>query len=433
MTPGNQNKLFSKTKHQARGSLLAALDIGGSKVVCFIARVLDSEGNFEVIGVGHNPTVGFQDGCITDISKAEVVIRKTVHAAENMAADVMKGYPLREVIVNLPGIHVKSHGRCIDIQVAGHQVSKNDINRAMAKAQESILSPHYELVHTLPIDYRIDGKGGVKHPIDMHGEHLSVDIHLLTGDTSSLQNMADSIQRSHLDISAFCASGYAAGLSCLVEDELELGCTVVDVGAGHTSIAVFNGGSMIYHESVALGGRHLTGDIAKGLTTSLENAERIKAMYGNAMASHSDEHELIDVPRLGEENEGREPNHVPRSLLVGIIQPRMEEIFEMVRARLYDSGLGHAIGRRVVLTGGGSQLSGMKELSAHVLDKQVRLGRPLQLRGVPDAVSGPGFATVTGLLKYIAQHNNEMPAQIMMQSQPEGLWGKTRQWVRENW
>ncbi|MDB2683093.1 cell division protein FtsA [Alphaproteobacteria bacterium] len=424
---------LQKSKYQPRGSLLAALDIGGSKVACFIARVLDNAGNFEVIGVGHSASEGFQDGCVTDIAKAELVIRKTVHAAENMAAEVMKGYPLREVVVNLPGIHVKSHGRCIDVQIAGHKVSANDINRAMAKAQESILSPHYELVHTIPVDYRLDGKGGVQQPIDMHGEHLSVDVHLITGDSTALRNMADGIQRSHLDISAFCAAGYASGLASLVEDEIGLGCTVVDIGSGQTSIAVFHSGAMIFHDSVALGGRHLTNDIAKGLTISLNDAERIKAMYGNAMASHNDENELIDVPRLGEESEGREPNHIPRSLLVGIIQPRVEEIFEMVRAKLQDSGLGHTIGRRVVLTGGGSQLAGIKELSAHVLDKQVRLGKPIRLQGIPDAVSGPAFSTVAGLLTYISERSHEMPAEIMSQAQPVNVWERTRQWVKENW
>ncbi len=429
MSPKHQKK----SKYQPRGSLLAALDIGGNKIACFIARVTDNEGHFEIIGVGHSPSAGFQDGCVIDIGKAELAIRKTVHAAENMAADVMKGYPLREVVVNLPGIHAKSHGRCIDVQIAGHKVSHNDINRAMAKAQESILSPHYELVHTIPVDYRLDGKGGIHQPIDIHGDHLSVDIHLLTGDSTALRNMADCIQRSHLDISAFCAAAYASGLACLVEDEKELGCTVVDIGSGQTSIAVFHGSAMIYHDSVALGGRHLTSDIAKGLTTSREDAERIKALYGSAMASHNDEHELIDVPRLGEDGEGREPNHVPRSLLVGIIQPRAEEIFEMVRAKLHDSGLGHTLGRRVVLTGGGSLLSGIKELSAHVLDKQVRLGKPIHLQGVPDAVSGPAFATVAGLLTYIAERSNEMPAEIMSHAQPVNLKERVGQWLKENW
>ena len=428
------NRPAKKLKYHPRGTLLAALDIGSSKTTCFIAQVNDNNGNFEIIGVGHNPADGFQDGCVTDLNKAEQAVRKTVHAAENMAAGVTKGYPLREVIVNLPAIHAKSHGRCIDVQISGHQVSDNDVTRALAKAQESILSPHYELVHTIPVEYRLDDKGGIRDPIKMHGNNLSADIHLVTGDSTSLRNMADVIARSHLDISSFCIDGYASALACLVEDEKDLGCTVVDIGAGCTSISVFHSGSILYTDSVPLGGRHLTRDIAKGLTCSTEDAERVKILYGNAMATNSDEHELIDVPKLGEDyGEGREPNHVPRTFLVGIIQPRLEEIFEMVRAKLSDSGLSQTAGRRVVLTGGASQLPGITELAAHVLDKQVRLGKPIHISGVPDAVSGPAFATVSGLLHYIAWHSHEMPAEIMAHLEPTNMRERVGQWFKENW
>ena len=189
---------------------------------------------------------------------------------------------------------------------------------------------------------------------------------------------------------------------------------------------------MVYSDAIPLGGWHVTNDIAKGLTTSMADAERLKALYGSAMASNLDESELIDVPRLGEEDH-HEPNHVPRSMLVGMIQPRIEEIFEMVRAKLNDSGLGNAIGRRVVLTGGGSQMHGLKDLAEHVLDKQVRLGKPIRLTGLPDAVSGPAFATVAGLLTYISERGDEMPAEITAQAEPEGLWERIRHWLRENW
>ena len=165
----------------------------------------------------------------------------------------------------------------------------------------------------------------------------------------------------------------------------------------------------------------------------MNDAERLKALYGSAMASNMDETELIDVPRLGEDRDVHEPNHVPRSLLVGIMQPRIEEIFEMVRAKLSDSGLGNAIGRRVVLTGGSSQIQGLKDLAGHVLDKQVRLGKPIRLTGLPDAAAGPAFATTAGLLTYISERSDEMPAQIMAQVEPGSLWERVRYWLKENW
>lgn len=421
-----------KQKHKPRGSLLAALDIGSSKIACFIGRVVDDEGTFEVLGVGHHASKGVKNGAITDLEAAEAAIRQTVHAAENMAADVMKGYPLREVIVNLPGVHAMSHGHTADVQVLGHEVTDNDVRRALVKAQDEVVGEDYELIHTIPVGYRIDGHDGIREPCGMYGQDMGVDIHLVTGDLGSLRNIGTCIERSHLDITAFCTSAYAAGLASLVEDEMDLGCTVIDMGGGVTSVAVFQQGMMIYGDAIPIGGQHVTSDIAKGLTTSMNDAERLKGLYGSAMASSMDESELIDVPRLGEE-EHNAPNHVPRSLLIGIIQPRVEEIFELVRARLNDSGLGPALGRRVVLTGGASQLAGLRELSQHVLDKQVRLGKPIRLSGLPDAVSGPAFATTAGLLTYISERSNEMPADIMAQVGPGSLWERTKMWLRENW
>jgi cell division protein FtsA len=213
---------------------------------------------------------------------------------------------------------------------------------------------------------------------------------------------------------------------------MDLGCTVIDIGGGITSIAVFHGGRMVYNDALPVGGQHITNDIAKGLTTTVQDAERLKILYGSAMASNMDETEQIDVPRMGEEDR-HEPNHVPRSVLVGIMQPRIEEIFEMVRAKLKDSGLGTMLGRRVVLTGGSSQISGIKDLAEHVLDKQVRLGKPLRLSGLPDATSGPSFATTAGLLAYISERGDEMPAEIMASAEAGSLWERVRFWLKENW
>ena len=420
------------SKHKPKGSLLAALDIGSSKIACFIARVIDDHGNFEVLGVGHHASKGIKGGTVSDLDAAEAVIRQTVHAAENMAADVMKGYPLREVVVNLPGVHAASYARNAEVQIAGHEITDNDVRRALAKAQEQVLSDEYELVHTIPTGYRIDGNEGIAEPRGMHGQNLSVDIHMMTGDIGALKNMAMAIERSHLDITAFCHSAYAAGLASLVEDEMDLGCTVIDIGGGITSMAVFHAGRMVYADAFPIGGHHVSNDIAKGLTTSLSDAKRLKALYGNAMASNMDESELIDVPRLGEDDH-QAPNHVPRSVLVGIMQPRIEEIFEIVRSRLSDAGLGTALGRRVVLTGGSSQIAGIKGLAEHVLDKQVRAGRPIHLTGLPDAVGGPAFATTAGLLSYVSQRHDEMPAEILEQVEPGSLWERVHFWLKENW
>ncbi len=416
-----------------RGSLFAALDIGSSKTACFIGRIIDDMGTFEIIGVGHKSSQGVKNGVIIDLEAAENVIRQSVHAAENMAAEVMRGYPLREVVLSVSGVHVRSFGHSVDVNIGGHDITDNDVRRALAKAQEKESNESLELIHTIPTFFRVDGQDGIRDPEGMFAEDLKVDVNLVSGDGAALRNMAACVERSHLDISALCASSYASGLSSLVDDEIELGCTVIDIGAGVTSFSVFHSGYMIFCDAVPLGGQHVTNDIARGLTTSKAAAERLKIHYGCAVASQSDEGEMIEVPRLGEEREYGKPNYVPRSYLVGIIQPRLEEIFEHVRARLKDSGLERIISRRVVLTGGASQTPGMRDLASHVLDKQVRLGKPIRLTGLPEAVSGPAFSTVSGLLTYVAEHVDEMPAEIMAQIRPESVLERVKLWLRENW
>jgi len=421
-----------KHKIKPKGSILAALDIGSHKIACFVGRIVDDEGAIEVLGVGWQAAKGIKGGAVVDLELAENAIRSTVHAAENMAADAMKGYPLREVIINVPGIYAHSHVMGASIQVAGHSITGNDVRRALAKAQDQVLSADYELIHTIPVGYRIDGQEGIRDPRGMVGQQLDVGIHMVTADLGPLQNIASCIERSHLDIVALASSPYAAGLACLVEDEMDLGCSVIDMGAGVTSFAVFQAGAMIYSDAIPAGGAHVTNDIAKGLMCSGADAERLKTLYGSAMVTAGDENELIEVPQLGE-TDRHAPNHIPRALLIGIIQPRLEEILEIVRGRLKDSGLGNGIGRRVVLTGGGSQIPGIRELSQSILDKQVRLGRPIRLSSLPDGVSGPAFATTAGLLTYITERHDEMPAEIMATVEPGSMWERVKYWWKENW
>ncbi|MGE4313944.1 MAG: cell division protein FtsA [Pseudobdellovibrionaceae bacterium] len=415
-----------------RGSVVAALDIGSSKMACFIARVTDDEGEMEIVGVGHQVSKGIKAGSVVDLAAAEHSIRQTVHAAESMAAKTMKGYPLREIILAVPALHTTSHAIDVDVQILGQDVTDNDINRALAKAQSRAISEDRELIHTIPVGYSLDNKTGIKDPKGMTGQRLGVDIHMMDGDLPALKNMASAVEQSHLDIVALCSAPYAAGLSTLVEDEMELGCTLIDMGAGTTSFAVFQQSRLLFAGSIPVGGAAVTSDIAQGLTTSVANAERIKTLYGSAIAASRDEHEYIDVPLLGEADDAQ-PHHVPRSLLVNIIRARLEETFEMVAQHLKDSGVSESVGRRLVLTGGASLLPGAQDLAKDILNKQVRLGAPIRLQGLPDATSGAAFSVAAGLLQYAAKRAHEMPTEIAAHGEAENLWARLRNWMRENW
>jgi cell division protein FtsA len=249
-----------------------------------------------------------------------------------------------------------------------------------------------------------------------------------------VRNLSTVIHRCHLDIEAHVVSAYASGLACLVDDERDLGVTCIDMGGGTTTLAVFQGGQLVYTDTIPVGGVHVTNDIARGLSTPLIHAERMKTLYGSALPSPSDDREILKVPLVGEDEDGT-TNQVPRSMLVQIIQPRLEETFELVRSRLEAGGFDKLAGRRVVLTGGATQMQGVRDLAAMVLDKQVRLGRPVGIVGLPEATSGPAFATCAGLLRYAVLHPSaKTPARDTRSQESEGgnPLGRVGAWLRRN-
>jgi len=256
---------------------------------------------------------------------------------------------------------------------------------------------------------------------------------VVTAESTAIRNLANTLGRCRLEISALVASPYASGLACLVEDESELGVTVIDMGGGTTTIAVFLDGNLVFADGLKVGGSHVTHDIAKGLSTPLVHAERMKALYGNAIPSSADERETITVPLVGEEEDGDSANRVPKSILVGIIAPRLEETFELVRDRLAASGFDQIAGRRVVLTGGACQLPGARELAGQILDRQVRIGRPLRVEGLAEAAGGPAFATTSGLIHFaLAERAEPATRGQAPREENSGLFGRIGSWVREN-
>ncbi len=412
-------------KPKGRGELVAALDVGTTKVVCFIGRVGEG-GRPRIVGIGHQVSRGLRGGAVIDMEAAEAAIGSAVNAAEQMA-----GETIREVLVSMAGGHPTSQTVGVEVDIAGHQVTDGDLRQALRVYHEADLPPDTELIHAIPVNYAIDGSRGVRDPRGMYGETLSVDLHLVTAGTGAMRNLATCVQGCHLEIGAFVTSPYAAGLACLVEDELELGCALIDLGGGTTSIAVFFDGHLVFTDCVAIGGVHVTNDIARGLGTPVSQAERMKTLYGSAQVHPADEREMIDVPPVGDREPGQ-TNHVPKSRLTRIIQPRLEEIFELVRERLEASGFDRVAGRNIVLTGGASQLQGVRELAQTILDKQVRMGRPRPVAGLAESTAGPAFAAANGLLAHAARHYNDMAVLARLEDDSAGgLLGRIGGWIRE--
>jgi cell division protein FtsA len=291
------------------------------------------------------------------------------------------------------------------------------------------------VLHALPTGFSLDAQSGILDPSGMIGERLGVDLHVVTAEAAAARNLMLAVERCHLGVEAVISTPYASGLSALVDDEAEMGCAVVDMGGGTTSVGVFHGGHLVHVDGFAVGGHHVTMDIARGLTTRVSAAERLKTLYGSAIASASDERDIVSVPQV-DEDERDIPNHLPKSHLVRIIKPRVEEIVELVRDRLRNAGFAAQAGRRVVLTGGASQLMGLPEVARRVLEGQVRVGRPLGIKGLPEAAKGPAFSAAVGLLVYPqvahAEHFEPRGQGFFAGTGTDGYFSRVGRWLRES-
>ncbi|HZW75254.1 MAG TPA: cell division protein FtsA, partial [Caldimonas sp.] len=322
---------------------IGVVDIGSTKICCFIARRQDRDPR--IAGIGHQVSRGVRNGVIVDIDAASHSVLTAIHAAEQMA-----GETISEVVVNLSGGFPPSRIVGVEVSVAGREIGDGDLRRVLDQGYHIKDAGEREVIHSIPVGFSIDGSRGIRDPRGMFGKKLGVNMHIVAARQAAIRNVTAAIGRCHLDIAGLVVSPYASGLASLVDDETELGVTLVDMGAGTTTIGVFFDRNLVFADSVPIGGGHVTNDIARGLSTPLVHAERMKTLYGSAIASAADERETITVPQVGEEEESQ-ATHVPKSLLVGIISPRLEETFELVRNRLEASGYDKVAGRRVVLTG----------------------------------------------------------------------------------
>ena len=398
------------------------LDIGTTKVTCLIGRT-ETDGTLRVLGFGWQKGRGVRGGSIVDIEEAERAIRAAVGQAEDMADTRLRG-----VTINLSCGQPESRLFNVQWPVGGRAVAEADVRRVVMEGRSRAYTDGREAIHALPLGFSVDDTAGVADPRGLHCEQLTARLHVVDAVSTALRNLTATIGRCDLDMTELVSAPLAAGMATLVEDERELGATVIDMGGGTTGMAVFAEGHLLHTAMAPIGGMHVTIDIAKMLSTPIAHAERLKTLYGHCQSSPDDEREMLPVPLVGEAD--HQIAKVPRSMVVSAIRPRLEETFEMVRDRIDGSGLGRAAGTRVVLTGGASQLVGARELAARILDRQVRLGRPAGLRGLPDAASGPAFATAAGLLAWAAGEGRAMQDINFETEQPTGWFGGFVNWLR---
>lgn len=421
-----------------RSAVLCVLDIGTSKVVSLIVRLRPRESTdvlpqrthvAEVIGFGHTRALGMKAGTIADMARAETAIRQAVDAAERMAQ-----VEVDRVIVTISAGRIGSEHYAAEVTCQAPRVEDRDIHRVLEAASNHSIRQGRAVLHSIPTGFRLDDTRAIRDPRGMLGSQLGVDMHVATCDIATARNLMLCVERCHLTVEAMVAAPFAAGLAVLTDDETELGTVCIDMGAGTTTLAVFSGGHFVHADGIALGSQHITMDLARGLSTRLTDAERIKVLNGACFVAKSDERDIINVPAIAEDERDL-PNAVTRAQVIRIIRPRVDEILEMIRDRLHAAGAAAEAGRRVVLTGGGAQLPGLADLAAQVLGRQVRVARPLGIAGLPDSAKGPPFAAAVGLTVYpqiAGIEHFEPQRRLFAATGTDGYFSRVGRWIRDS-
>lgn len=422
-----------------RTQIVSVLDIGSTKVVCMIGRLTPRDESevlpgrthkIDIVGIGHHKSRGVKNGVITDLEAAESCVRMAVDAAERMAR-----LTVDSLIVNVSCGRIGSDIYTASIDLGGQEVDSADIRKVLTAAGQRSLLQDRAILHALPTGFALDGERGIQDPISMFGDLLGVDMHVVSAERPALKNLELSVNRAHLSVEGMVATPYASGLAALVDDEAELGCACIDMGGGTTTISVFAEGRLVHTDAVNLGGHHVTTDLARGLSARIEDAERLKTVHGSAISTTMDDRDMISIPPMDGDVESQ-PVNVPRALVSRIVRARIEETLELIRDRIQKSGFSPIVGKRVVLTGGASQLTGLSETARKILARNVRIGRPMGVSGLPQAAKGPAFSTAVGLMIYPQVADLETLASqgglMSAFSGGTGRFARVGQWLKES-
>ncbi|MBE1295602.1 MAG: cell division protein FtsA [Rhodobacteraceae bacterium] len=438
----SQRAMRQMRRQALQRGVVAILDVGSSKIACLVLRFdgagglsedgsigsLAGQSGFRVIGAATTRSRGVQFGEISAMQETERAIRTAVQGAQKMA-----GVRVDHVIACFSGANPRSYGLDAKVELQGHEVSENEIARVLAACEVPDYGAGREVIHAQPVNFALDNRSGLSDPRGQMGQTLSVDMHMLTVDSSTVQNLMRCIQRCDLELAGIASSAYASGYAALVGDEQELGAACIDMGGGSTSISIFMKKHMIYADAVRMGGDHITSDISMGLGVPMANAERIKTFCGGVHATGADDRDMIDIGGdTGDWEHDRRT--VSRAELIGIMRPRVEEILEEGRVRLDAAGFECLPSQQIVLTGGSSQIMGLDSLASRILGQQVRLGRPLRVHGLPQSATGPGFASAVGLSLFAAHPQDEWwDFEMPVDRYPAHSLRRVLKWVKDNW
>ncbi|MEL7205754.1 MAG: cell division protein FtsA, partial [Pseudomonadota bacterium] len=389
---------------------------------------LAGQAGFRVIGAATTRSRGVQFGEISAMQETERAIRTALKAAQKMAQ-----IRVDHVIACFSGATPRSYGLAGQVDLENTTVTELDVSRVLSACDVPDYGEGREVLHAQPVNFALDHRSGLADPRGQIGHSLATDMHMVTVDAVAVQNLAHCVKRCDLELAGLASSAYVSGISALVEDEQELGAACIDFGGGSTGVSIFMKKHMIYADSIRIGGDHVTSDISMGLQVPQSVAERIKAFYGGVVATGMDDREMIEIGgETGDWEHDR--RNVSRAEVIGIMRPRVEEILEEVKATLDSAGFNCLPSQQIVLTGGASQVPGLDGLASRILGQQVRLGRPLRVHGLPQAATGPGFASAVGMCLFAANPQDEWwDFEIPTDRYPARSLRRAVKWFKENW
>lgn len=408
----------------SKKDFVVGLDIGTTKICCIVGEIVDSgpQPVIDIVGIGTAPSSGLRKGVVINIEATVESITKAVEEAELMA-----GVEISSVYTGIAGGHIRSFNSTGIVAVKDREITQQDVQRVIDAAKAVAIPLDREVIHVIPQEFMIDDQGGIRDPIGMSGVRLESKVHIVTGAVSSAQNIIKCANKAGLNVSEICLQPIASSEAVLSHDERELGVVLVDIGGGTSDIAIFKEGAVVHTGVLAIGGNHITNDIAVGLRTPQNEAERIKIRHGSAMASMVKPDETIEVPGVG----GRNPRVVSRRLLAEIIEPRVEEIFSLIQREVMKSGYQELLSGGVVITGGSSILEGMPELAEFIFEMPVKRGIPQNIGGLRDVVNSPKFATGVGLLLHGARNGAKSKFPIREKNVYDKVRGSMRSWIKD--
>jgi len=406
------------------GNLIVGLDIGTSKVVAIVGE-LGEDGELEIVGIGSHRSTGLKKGVVVNIESTVQSIQRAVEEAELMA-----GCNIHSVYVGIAGNHIRSMNSHGIVAIRDREVYELDVERVIDAAQAVAIPADQKILHILPQEYLIDEQEGVRQPLGMSGVRLEAKVHLVTCAVNAMQNIVKCINRCGLEVDEVILEQVASSYAVLTDDEKELGVCLVDIGGGTTDIAIFTDGAIRHTGVIPIAGDQVTNDIAMALRTPTQYAEELKIKYACALASITRPEETIKVPGVGD----RPPRNLSRQALAEVVEPRYEELFNLVQAELRRSGYEELLAGGVVLTGGTSKMEGAVELAEEIFHMPVRLGVPQNVTGLTDIVNNPIYATGVGLLKYGITHSSGGTNKSGKSSSEkfEGLLDKVKNWFKGN-